>query len=87
MEKAKVHSRRCFRPLFCTFSNLGSITFSRRCRSDCYDIDFDQLSAAATRQHLASGSCCIPLMTQDEHLEPAWHSQVCNPEARGVGHA
>lgn len=48
---------------------------------DWYHIDFNQVDAAATGQWLASGSFCIPLMSQYKHLEPSYHSHICNLEA------
>ena len=42
---------------FVSFQNIGSISFSLApCGNDHQDTDFDQLGAAATRQHFALGS-------------------------------
>ena len=46
-----------FTLLFCVFSKYWlHFFFSSPCRSELHDTDFDQLGAAATRQHSALGS-------------------------------
>ena len=66
---------------FVSFQNIGSISFSLApCGNDHHDTDFDQLGAAATRQHFALGS----EVTGEGNGNPFQYSCLENPMDGGA---